>query len=93
MKKLIYPLLAIVFLAPLSLSAVPSTPQPSSQAAREKNVPPDLVDQIDDTDAYAIPLDDSEEEERVEEERLERLQKKLKKNTTTPAKTPSTTQK
>ena len=93
MKKMIYPLLCMALFSSMALVAAPSAPQTSSQAAREKNVPPDLVDQIDATDVYAIPLDDSEEEEDVEEARLEKMQKELQAKSSAPAKTQTTTKK
>jgi hypothetical protein len=86
-KKLIYPLLSIALFAPMALIAAPAASKPSSVQEREKNTPPDLVDQTDTTDTLAIPLDESEEEEDVQEANLEKTQKKLQQNKAAPAKT------
>lgn len=89
MKKLLYPLLTMCVVAPLAVFAASSTPPPAKQPAKEKTAPPDLVDQVDDTDLYTVPLDTSEEEEDVEESQLEKLQKKITQKKPAPA--PSTT--
>jgi hypothetical protein len=80
---------SILCLAPLLLASSgvlypgfsPSTPKPETnvetKAEREQNTPPDLVDQIDTTDVFAVPVDTSEEEEEVNEAQLEQMQKKM----------------
>ena len=67
---------------PLMMCAAPMTPAPSQS---NKAAPPDVVDQEDTTDVFAVPLDSSEEEEEQEEESLEKTQKKMKAGQKTPA--------
>ena len=50
--------------------------KPGTKVEREKNTPPDLVDQIDTTDVFAVPVDSSEQEEEITSKKLEQMQKK-----------------
>lgn len=70
-------------------SSTSTRPSAATVKAREKNVPPDLVDQEDVTDVYTVPLDTSEQEEKVEESQLENIQKKLQTKKPSTTKTPS----
>lgn len=86
MKSLTLPVLVLFALMPAGL--YPAAQEKStSQENRAKNVPPDLVDQIDTTDIYAVPFDTSEEEEDVSEQNLEKLQKKLQQEKANSSKT------
>ena len=67
----------IVLLIPMALCAVPSKPGNSGQGSGSQANSPEIVDQVDDTDLYAVPLDTSEAEEAVREQRLEKIQKRL----------------
>ena len=49
---------------------------PETKAEREQNTPPNLVDQIDTTDIFAVPVDNSETEEQMTNKKLEQMQKK-----------------
>jgi hypothetical protein len=65
-----------ILLLPGALFPATAPAAPETKAQREQNTPPDMVDQIDTTDIFAVPVDTSEEEEVVENKKLEQMQKK-----------------
>lgn len=74
MKKLISSLFILGIIAPFALFSVPS---PSQPAAKKTQPSEEFVDQGDETDIYAVPLDTSEEEEHEESKELKYIQKEL----------------
>jgi hypothetical protein len=71
--------LGLLILSPGALFPMTGPAKPETKAEREKNTPPDLVDQIDTTDIFAVPVDTSEQEEEVTNKKLEQMQKKTPK--------------
>ena len=77
MKKILLCISTILLTSPVALFPATGPANSETKAQREKNTPPDLVDQIDTPDVFAVPFDTSEEEEDVEAAKLERMQKKM----------------
>lgn len=73
MKIIFLCLSSLLLASPVALYPA-TTP---TKAELEKNTPPDMVDQIDTTDIFAVPVDTSEQEEDVNEAKLEQMQKKM----------------
>lgn len=77
-----YLLLSIMALVASSLSAgqtakdAPNCPHKGNEASDSKG-PCEMLDQTDRTDIFAIPLDNSEDEEKQDLDRLENMQKKI----------------
>ena len=65
-----------MLLLPWTLFSAPAPTAAEVKAQREKNTPPDMVDQIDTTDVFAVPVDSSEQEEEMTSKKLEQMQKK-----------------
>ena len=68
-----------ILLLPGAVFSATTPAAPETKAQREQNTPPDMVDQIDTTDIFAVPMDSSEEEENVMNKKLEQMQKKTPK--------------
>jgi hypothetical protein len=77
MKKALLCFGMLLLLSPVSLFPATGPAKPETKVEREQNTPPDLVDQIDTTDIFAVPVDTSEEEEDVNAAKLEKMQKKM----------------
>ena len=74
MMKASFFLSILLLLWTLCSAAAPTAPE--AKAQREQNTPPNMVDQIDSTDVFAIPVNPSEQEEELTNKKLEQMQKK-----------------
>lgn len=68
--------LYMIFVAALLIAAAPNGKNANS-AAQNPNLTPQLQLDVDQTDTLAIPLDNSEEDEKLEMEKLEQIQKRM----------------
>ena len=69
-------LLSMLFFPWALFSATAAPAASETKAQRGQNVPPDMVDPIDTTDVFAVPVSPSDQEEELMGKKLEQMQKK-----------------
>ena len=68
---------ATACICPLLAAGQTASPTPSNMSHTQQETTPQIINEPDQTDTLAIPLDNSEEEEDQEMDQLEALQTKL----------------